>query len=350
MNLLGVSTAALMLTSCVSWPYTYESHEDEVADSFERAQRTNGVSEQALCLVLSDEACNQFFSDTMFRGKTVKAISRSDIILLQNFTSVDVSDVDALLQKSKTNAEMQGLNVSGTNLGIKLGRAVESTRVQQVISDFADLFDRVFRFDLLMLETAEGRIIVPPIIDRSDQTTRVSDDGRQIRIVDLLFVIRQNARFSISSPNWRSYLMAPVQRPTEYDLINAVLPENAEELAYWRDKVVEGYLTGIDLAHMEIERRQNLLQSDFLGMQRYHLLRTYNMVSDPILTSDRYVASGTRDGLSLALDDANISIEVSPLMITQAKMHRAIPNIRNFERFAIDDALLPIREWKYEYQ
>nr|WP_230390898.1 type IV secretory system conjugative DNA transfer family protein [Reinekea sp. G2M2-21] len=236
---------------------------------------------------------------------------------------------------------MKALGTSGFNLGRKLGTAVEQARRQQVLSDFYDIFDRSFRFDLTMVESPEGRIIIPPVIDRVDDTSRLSDDGRRIRIIDIVYTIRKNAKFAIVPPSWRDYLMAPIEYPNEYDLINAVLPETKAELSYWRDKVVEGYLVGNDLAKAAYERRFARLKEDYVGMQRYHLLRAFNMVSEPVITSDLYVATGSRDGTTLNLDDANLSIAVEPNMIPQAMLHRAIPRIREFEHFGLDENLLP---------
>lgn len=336
--------ALLFLSSCGSRPFTYDSSTSDVQTSASIATQPDLNSNRAMCSIISAEACSQLFSETLFKGVKGRALSRSDVIMLQNFTSIDVKDIETMTDRMADEESMKALGSSGFNLGRKLGTAVEQARRQQVLADFHDLFDRSFRFDLSMVESPEGRIIVPPIIDRLDNTSRISDDGRQIQIVDIVYTIRKNARFTIIAPSWRDYLMAPIDYPSEYDLVNAVLPETEKELAYWRDRVVEGYLVGIDLARESYSRRYARLEADYVGMQRYHLLRAFNMVSEPIVNSDVYVATGSRDGTKLNLDDANLSIEVVPNMITQATLHRAIPRIRDFEHYAIDDDLLPAME------
>jgi hypothetical protein len=346
---LVVVAGVLLLAGCSSRPFTHNASSQDVT----YAQQLVGektlwdeLSQSSFCALVSAFTCERLYADTDFQPATYESLTHSDGLILQSLLSIDSVDVREAGESDVDQARLNVVRGSGMSLGVKLGRSVEMSRIQEVVIDFEDVYDGLFRFDALMIDTSEGRIIVPPIIDRSDHTTRISDDGRYIRIVDILYRIRENARFSIRIPNWRNYLLIPVEKPNYNDIVSTVLPENDQELDVWRAAIVEGYLTGIEIARAESKRARDRLVADLKGMQRYHLLRAHNMVSAPVIESNIYAATGSVDGRSLGMDDANLAIAITPQLVSQADRHRAVPRLRNFERFGLDESLLPVMDWR----
>ena len=341
--------AAVLLSGCSSRPFTYSANSSDV-DSAEQSVRGrtlwDELSQSSFCELVSEFACQRLYADMDFEPVTYRTLSHADGLILRSMLSIDSADIRRAGENDVTQSRLNVVRNSAVTLGLKMGRAVELARIQEVIIEFEDVYDGLFRFDTLMVDTSEGRIIVPPIIDRSDETMRISNDGRTIRIVDVLYRIREDARFTLRPPNWREYLLNPVKKPTFAEIAASVLPENDRELEVWREGIMEGYLTGLELARAESKRSRDRLVADIKGMQRYHILRAHNMVSKPIIQSNIYAATGTSDGRSLGLDDVNLTIEITPQLVSQADRHRAIPRLQNFERFAIDDSLLPLTDWR----
>lgn len=349
MRTVAIAFILVVMTGCSSRPFTHEATGSDVEYAKQLvSSRTlwDELSQSSFCALVSEFTCERLYANTDFNPTTYESLTHSDGLILQSLLSIDSVDIKEAGENEADQARLNVVNASGLTLGVKLGRSVEMARIQEVVIEFEDVYDKLFRFDTLMIDTSEGRIIVPAIIDRSDHTTRVSDDGRYIRIVDVLYRIREDARFSIRIPDWRDYLLNQVDKPDYNDIVSAVLPETEKELEVWRAAIVEGYLTGIELARAESKRARDRLVADLKGMQRYHLLRSYNMVSPPLIASNIYVATGSTDGRTLGMDDANLAIEVTPQLVSQADRHRAVPRLRNFERFALDESIFPVMNWR----
>lgn len=192
-------------------------------------------------------------------------------------------------------------------------RSLQS-RIERQASNLNDIFD----FSALCL----GQVLPPVITEANDLVVLDSDDT--MRIAGRTYKIQQQARLITIAPTWRDYLLGshfavpPKPHP-------ALLPQNAEESAIWREAVSKGWQSGQEQADEIMSIALSRLQRDWVGMVRYHLLFRAGQVSAPLLAKSSQGVTG--NGQAMVLNDQIVRLTVKPTLSLDSSKWVALPQL-----------------------
>lgn len=286
------------------------------------------VGAPELCEVLSPEACALLTRTPGFNIEE-PSMDGDDRKILSELLSVTPNAVADANDKIIPDARLSLLRSSATTLGVQVGVAVEGARFNRLWQEYSHVYDQAIDFEPLLIDNKSGRNILPPVINPMSDSRQISAGGRVFRFADVVYRISAQPRFVIAAPTWRDYLKMEVARP-ELPLAS-MLPSTKEEADYWKTHLVRGYVQGIETARHRVRAKHRQLVSDYTGMITYHLLLTYNMISEPTIEVTHSPVAASQDGLMMAVDDSIAVLTVEPTFNMSRRSWEVYPQLRKME-------------------
>ncbi len=200
--------------------------------------------------------------------------------------------------------------------GARGGLAKRNYQIMERMRGFDAVLDRVFDFRSLLVKTASGLLIEPPIVKESVDALVITDGGTEAAVADKVFDINKTAKIVSAPRDWRQYL---IQTWSEVPPPPHVLwPKNKQEQADWSSWVAQGWNAGTEQAEQIFESNVNLLVAEYNGMVRYRMLLAQGMISAPYaMHEDRGV---TGDKNQMRVGDRAVRITGPSQFLTGAEL------------------------------
>lgn len=200
-------------------------------------------------------------------------------------------------------------------------RAAMSSRLDEmsgVVSQHSRELDAIYNFSPLMIQQR----VVPPVITEARDLYN-QDGNLQIRLSDAIYNIEEQAYFSSTPPNWRSYLNFN-NTGNAYEKLSYVTgdmkPSNKLEEEVWVDGTVEGWNLGMRQANVVLEQALNRLNRDYIGMVRFHEMVLQGKVTMPSISN--YNLYDNNEGDRLILGEELLQIDVLPTFSDQRAFNK----------------------------
>lgn len=195
----------------------------------------------------------------------------------------EVRNAEAEQEKEEvSNGRARLLRVAGLAYGAQAGLAAETAALREALLEQASLLDRTFDFSRVVLRpetlSPSGALVLPPVIVAAERPMEVQESGDVIRIADRRYEIAEPARFAVSVPDWRAYLLRDYDPPQPPPA--DVLPKTAAEREIWRKAVDEGWEAGVSQARRLLADDLARLERDYVGMIRYRRLAEDGRIGD----------------------------------------------------------------------
>lgn len=200
-------------------------------------------------------------------------------------------------------------------------RAAMSSRLNEMSRDVTKhsrQLDAIYNFSPLMIQQR----VVPPVI--TEARNLYNQDGNlQIRLSDAIFNIEQQAYFSSTAPNWRTYLSFE-NRGNAYEKLSYVSgemkPSNDIEEEIWIDGTTEGWRIGLEQANVVLQQAMDRLNRDYVGMVRFHEMVLQGKITMPSVSN--YDLYDNNEGDRLILGEELLQIDVLPTFRDQRSLNR----------------------------
>ena len=291
-----------------------------------------GQNDIGMCRILGKE-CDKVFNPVI----TYKAeYQKEDLEIIKVLSTVTSEEVDSAFLEQNKKLSDKVVEVTAKTLGTQTGYAVGVKRIHRVLGSMMGELNNIVSktFRRLMIMDTEGRLIQPPIIESTENNVAVVKNGKSFRAASQSFYIRKPARFVIESPTWESYFDFDVRRPSLP--ASGLLPKTAEQEKVWKDGIRTGYAQGIKQAEQVFEYRLSAIAKDIDGLVRYHVLRAYNMVSEPKISQVSNLVTG--GGRSMNINDQILNIEITPQLNAVSDKWKSLPRLPDITNFNIDNS------------
>lgn len=227
----------------------------------------------------------------------------------------DIHAVPTYGTKSMSKMRSEALQEIALSVGAQAGLAWRSEQINNTLEQNAANLDRVFNFNLMLLD----HNIVPPVLVEGQDTLNQTDPT-SIRISDRTYQIVSQAHFSTTPPNWHSYLWMSYTKPEKP--MPGFLPKSKEERVVWRKYSTIGWQNGVDQANTIYAENLSRLKRDYTGMARYRYLLAQGMVSKPYVATTNLGVTG--DDSNLRINDQILRITALPQMQTNPRKWKPI--------------------------
>lgn len=190
-------------------------------------------------------------------------------------------------------------------VGIRAGFADEADRINRIVSTrYRSHLNGRFNFRSLMIE----RYVIPPVITEI-RNVRERSGSDLLYLTKGAFEIVKDARLSFEPPNWKEYLILPIQPPAAPRGLSV---ETQKEKEAWREGAKTGWYAGIVEARRGFVTGWNILNRDYGGMRRYHALARQGVVSLPNVQRVARKWSVSNNGTRAYRGETTIRLRVSP--------------------------------------
>lgn len=228
---------------------------------------------------------------------------------------------------AERNLRLKAMREAALSLGAQHGYVNRLEQHKAFFEENDQLFAN-FDFDTIMRLASNGgteMFLLPPVIQRLDNVSAVSESATRVRISGLVHVIKRPARLVLNPPDWHQYLVW--DDPVEVDMPSrALLPKTDEEQILWHNWVSVGWLSGIQVADDEMRFRIRRLGEDFNGMVRYMALAFQGKVKRPYIAEQHTDVVG--GGSEMREDESVYEISIP------ASLH---PNSKEWDPIFGDD-------------
>ncbi|GGB66161.1 hypothetical protein GCM10011607_28550 [Shewanella inventionis] len=256
---------------------------------------------------------------------------------LQYLLSLDSDMSIGEQERSAESLRIRLIKSKGLSFGLQGGKFWASQEIMKHLKSKDTILSKNYDARSLVVPY-KGFLILPPVIDELDGKTVYKANGSQIRTAEQLYQIRTNPRFITKIPTWEDYIKFVVKNPT-IKYVN-VLPssDNKEELAVWRQAVLDGWLQGVEQAKRMATSQIAMLTADMQGLIRYHLLSDRNMI-EQLDVSEQFneVVGG---GTTMSINDVIINIKTNPTLLTNRFEWKAIPQLPPIESIFPDGVVM----------
>ena len=265
--------------------------------------------------------------------KSVNDVQMNPESLLSFYKNYEKSIEDAGRQQ-----EISVIRDEAMTIGTQAGYYYAVNEINTRLESRRQYLDQIDFKPLLIKQ--DRYYILPPVIKEDNGRKMIRDSGRYLRLIDQSYYLETEAKFVLSPPTWRDYLLlsAPVpNEPTE-----AWLPQDDQEQKIWDEALEQGFNTGIKQAQLTLRNKIAKLTSDYLGLIRYRILEEKNMVSSPQIkeTYAPIVGGGQR----LIIEDSTVKIQVHPQLNNNRYSWEVIPQLPDVSHLFPDEIYLNIME------
>jgi len=223
---------------------------------------------------------------------------------------------DPLHKEMALDMRKEAQKEAALSYGARGGLAKRNFQIMERMKGFDAVLDKVFNFRALLIKTASGLLIEPPIVKESQDALVITASGDEAAVADKIFDINKKADIVSAPRDWRQYL---VQTWSEVPPPPRVLwPKTKQEQADWSTWVEAGWKAGEEQAEQIFESNVNRLVADYNGMVRYRMLLAQGMISAPYaMHEDRGV---TGDKNQMRVGDRAIRITGPSQFLTGAEL------------------------------
>jgi defect-in-organelle-trafficking protein DotC len=254
-------------------------------------------------------------------GDLVEVVPPPAVERLQNINEAyagktsDISD-DPINKQASLDTRKEAQKEAALSYGARGGLAKRNYEIMESMKGFDASLDRVFNFRALLVKTASGLLIEPPIVKESIDAMVITAGGDEAAVADKVFDINKKAKIVSAPRDWRQYLIqtwAEVPPPPRI-----LWPKNKAEQADWNAWVSQGWKAGDEQAEQIFESNVNRLVADYNGMVRYRMLLAQGMISAPYaMHEDRGV---TGDKNQMRVGDRAVRITGPSQFLTGAEL------------------------------
>ncbi len=209
---------------------------------------------------------------------------------------------------------LDAIKQAALSYGARAGLAKRTQEIRDSIEQQSAALDRIYDFKRLLIPSASGLLIEPPIISQGENATLIESGGQTAAVADKIFNINRNARIVSTPRNWRAYLereWGDLALPPQI-----LLPRTNEEKRIWIEHLTIGWNEGLEQADEIFQADLDKLVADYTGMIRYRKLLSQGIVSAPYaLQVDRGVTGG---GDEMRVGDRAVQITGPSQLMTEA--------------------------------
>lgn len=255
--------------------------------------------------------------------RDLSAPSLSGMLIKQ----VDGLSADELIQeeykKSTPDGREQAILLEAMKFGSQSALYERMTKYRALLEKNKFEMGRVFNFAPLLL--AGGRV-VPPVVDEMSDLQMVEDNYTR-RTVKKSYKIVEQARVVSNPISWRNYLYAETSKPSMPSKYALPIQGNEREEQIWANGVAKGWEAGLKQANSIMIQNTRRLERDYVGMLRYKIMLTKNMISSPIPSN---VSLGvTSDSDTLNIGEVVFEMVELPKFNQAAETWEALPQIKS---------------------
>lgn len=192
-----------------------------------------------------------------------------------------------------------------------LRRGIESEMkiIRTIISKNERNLDSIYNFGPLMIHER----IVPPVITEARNVVQNSRYDN-FKTTSAVYKIENQAYFSTTTPNWRSYLTFPKNDyKTDYadQPTKDLMPKGSKQREEWEKQTVKGFRDGQTQAQNIFKYALNKLNRDYTGMARFHEFVNAGKVTMPSIA--RTELAVINSGTAMAVDQKMLTIRTLPV-------------------------------------
>lgn len=211
---------------------------------------------------------------------------------LMNVPVGDDAEEVAEAEREKAGAQIRfdALREAALSYGARAGLANRTFEIQRRLAEQETYLSKVYGFNRLLIPTANGLLIEPPIVTEALQALIVKGGGQEAAVADRVLKINRAARIVTAPRDWRTYLerdWGAVEPPPAL-----LLPKDEEELVAWREGVEKGWQAGLEQADEIFQADLDRLTNDFTGMVRYRDLLAQGMITAPFALAENRGITG----------------------------------------------------------
>ncbi len=331
-RLLGM--AALVQVSVNSIAFSWGLNNEDV-DAYKSKAKIEEykslLNNPDLCEVLSEEGCMAISQIPRFKVAD-NTLGKKDYMILGDLMSLTPEKSDEGMAKILGEPRKLILRNSALSLGVQVGISVESARYNALWDKDSNLLDLGVDFKPLLIDDGTGRNILPPVILSLGDSRQIGSGGRVFRIADQVYRVVKQPAFVLEPPTWRAYLKMDVPKPSIPP--SSILPITEEEIEYWRVHLVRGYVKGVEVTHKRVDAKYRRLARDYTGMVLYHLMRDFNMISEPQISVTNNPVISTQNGSMMAINDSIVVLSVEPKLNSIRSNWKAYPQLKKFNKLS----------------
>lgn len=203
-----------------------------------------------------------------------------------------------------SNPKLRVIYDAARGVGTRAGYADEAGRINAIVKRrYTQQLDSRYNFQRVMVQ----KYVIPPVITRINNIQEAS--GQLLYFSNSSYEIVKDARLSMNAPNWRQYLILPVQPIAAPQGLSV---ETVEERKAWSEGASIGWYAGITEARRGFVTGWNILNRDIGGMLRYHDLAKQGVVSLPDLRTQVSRWRVTEGGTRAHQGERTLRLQVAP--------------------------------------
>lgn len=246
--------------------------------------------------------------------------------LQQRRTEIKEEDVEEYLKekyKEKAdNIRLDSIYMEALKYGAQSGLYYRATELNKFIESYQSQFGKIFNFTPLLL--ANGKV-VPPVIVESKNNVQ-NENNYTLRMNDRSYQIEKQVRVTNTPITWREYLRLEGSPPILPD--DMLLPLNPKEDHYWKMGVAKGWETGVSQANSIYLENVRVLERDYVGMVRYHLMQKRGLVNSPVTSTVKLGVTGNDEDMNV--NEVVFNIDKAATFNRNSETWKALPELPEF--------------------
>lgn len=255
--------------------------------------------------------------------RDLSAPSLSSMLIEQDSGLTPEEQIQKEYKKNAPDGREQAIMLEGMKFGSQSALYERLTKYNNLLEANKFELGRVFNFAPLLL--AGGRV-VPPVVDEMSDLQMVENQYTR-RTVKKSYKIIEQARVVDTPINWRHYLSVSVSKPTMPSKFALPIKGNQREEKIWANAVAKGWEAGLKQANNIMIQNTRKLERDYVGMLRYKIMLSKNMISSPIPSNVNLGV--TSDESTLNIGEVIFEVVELPAFNKAAETWEALPQIKS---------------------
>jgi hypothetical protein len=240
---------------------------------------------------------------------------------LMNLSAIPTSGNGVTMQSPRD----QAVYNAAYTLGAQKGYLNELHKIQNRIKTKTSQMNRIFDFRSLinLSNTSKTRFIIPPVIQKADNSVDVQDHGNYLTIAGAIYRIVVPAHLATAPPTWQQFLLFGFSKNQVTPVNQTLLPKNKKEQLIWKKGVLKGWEAGVKQANTEMVNRERRLSLYYNGMALYEKLLMRHLVTKPFIAVSHQDVSG--DSNMMNVDEETYRITVPAKLNQKVNQWSSIP-------------------------
>lgn len=242
-----------------------------------------------------------------------------NVIDIINLTPKELKFLMEIEKRKNISTPIKGRSEAVYNEGIRFGT---QSALYSFLFSFNNFTDKnssqlslAFPFSALML--FEGRV-QPPII-KASRNRYEKENSLTISSIKESYTITDQVRVRYTPKTYREYTYVNPIKPK----LPSILPQAKDEQVAWRNGIIKGWKLGTKQAERIIINKIRTLESDILGMIRFHVLEKEGLITMPKISKiDLGVVSS---GRQINIGEAKFTVSAIPEFNPDYETWKVIP-------------------------